>query len=170
MAGNHGIFHSDNPVDLSYVYKVTNPLSYKQYSDLNLFLSSNGYTAISNITVNEDSSIKLNSDTMYFDGNRNITNPQDYNLSLINITTNATSSRGFGMSVLCGGGCLCIGGFILFLLAEWAKGNNNNARLHIDNEVFTVPSSNRELTVRIVSVEKPSETISRIRNRRLNNQ
>jgi hypothetical protein len=46
---------------------------------------------------------------------------------------------------------------------------NPGARQHIDNQVFTVPHNGGELIVKIVSVEKPTEHTSRIRNRRLKN-
>jgi hypothetical protein len=48
-------------------------------------------------------------------------------------------------------------------------GGNPGVRSHIDNQVFTVPHNSGKLTVKIISVEKPTETTSRTRNRRLKN-
>jgi len=116
----------------------------------------------------------LNSGTLDFTGDKNIADPQNYNLKLMYIDTSTESPRAWDISFL-----LVVGGIISIIvsiiLAHWALEGNHNDRIrtHLDNEVFTIPAPDNptvELKVEILSVEKPAETASRIRNRRLKNQ
>ncbi len=123
LTHNEGIFHSDNPRDLGYHYEATGELSANQFTQLNNYMITKGYGSLPNYSITPAGTVLLASEVVV-NGNDEIDNPKDYNLSIIdNTQVDPYSPRGIGICALVGLGCFAIGGAILNILFSWARSN-----------------------------------------------
>ncbi len=124
MKSNTGVFHTDNPVDLVYIYEAESPLTPAQLFSLNQYLLSKEGEVVSDYTVGPKGEVLLTA-SIRVSRVGEIPNPEAYNLRLSEVKTGGTSPRTVGVCALTGAGCLLIGGLILGSLANWAKEGRN---------------------------------------------